>query len=288
MSEEKVTCNVCHAHCALSEGQTGRCMARWNNGGKIKAKNYGVITSLALDPIEKKPLARFFPGTRILSVGSYGCNLQCPFCQNYEISRSDGEAIHIQSETMSPEELCSLAAELKNNGRGNIGVAFTYNEPLVGWEFVRDTAKLVHAAGMKNVLVSNGNASQEILAEILPYIDAMNIDLKSFDGNCYKDYLKGDLDMVKAFISTASRAEHCDLEITSLIVPGHNDSPEEMRDLSSWIAALDDGRGIEIPLHITRYFPRYRESAPATDIALIHRLAAIAKENLHHVYIGNC
>ena len=158
----------------------------------------------------------------------------------------------------------------------------------MGYEYVYDTSVLAHKIGLKTVHVTNGFVNEEPLKALLPHIDAMNIDLKSFDGNCYKDYLKGDLDMVKAFISTASRAEHCDLEITSLIVPGHNDSPEEMRDLSSWIAALDDGRGIEIPLHITRYFPRYRESAPATDIALIHRLAAIAKENLHHVYIGNC
>ena len=172
-------CEVCFRHCELKEGQTGFCGARICAGGEVRAANYGMLTSLALDPIEKKPLNRFMPGSRILSAGSYGCNLRCPFCQNYEISwseevrRSARNAQHV-----TPEQLAETAVYYRR--KGNIGVAFTYNEPLAGYEFVRDTAKLVHEAGMVNVLVSNGTAELPILEEILPYIDAMNIDLKGF------------------------------------------------------------------------------------------------------------
>ena len=165
-------CNVCHNHCSLIDGQTGFCLARTCKAGAIISSNYGQITSIALDPIEKKPLARFFPGSLIVSVGSYGCNLRCPFCQNHSISYGIGR--DIQTEYVSPEELVGIA--LSYTDKGNIGIAFTYNEPLIGYEYVRDTAKLAHENGLKTVLVSNGCATKEILSEILPYIDAMNID----------------------------------------------------------------------------------------------------------------
>ena len=171
----KTTCQVCMHRCTLSSGQTGLCGARKNENGKIVCANYGRITSLALDPIEKKPLKHFRPGSLILSVGSYGCNLRCPFCQNHEISMAGEGDVH--SPYVPPQRLADLALEWKERA-GNIGIAYTYNEPLVGWEYVRDTARLVKENGMANVLVTNGTAAPEILEELLPLIDAMNIDLK--------------------------------------------------------------------------------------------------------------
>ena len=280
------TCNVCFRHCNIPEGGLGFCGARTCKDSKVIAANYGRVTSLALDPIEKKPLARFHPGSYIVSVGSYGCNLRCPFCQNYQISWSE-EAYRLAktAEYIPPEELASIAAQTRN--RGNIGVAFTYNEPLIGWEYIRDTAKLVHEEGMYNVIVSNGTASLEVLEELVPYIDAMNIDLKGFTARYYTNVLGGDLDMVKAFIARAAQA--CHVELTTLIVPGENDSPEEMRALSAWVAGLRDGGGAEIPLHISRFFPRFHMTdRPATDVAAVYRLAEVARERLRYVYTGNC
>ena len=231
-----------------------------------------------LDPIEKKPLRRFFPGSRILSVGSFGCNLACPFCQNYEISMADSGQAHWQE--AAPEALAGLAQEYQD--RGNIGVAFTYNEPLVGYEFVRDTARLVRERGMKNVLVTNGCAELSVLEELLPYVDAMNIDLKGFAGEWY-ERLGGDLETVKRFIARA--AQDCHVELTTLIVPGENDSEEEMEREAKWIASLD----WEIPLHVTRFFPRYRmaDKAP-TPVERVYRLRNTAAQWLRYVYVGNC
>ena len=193
-------CNVCFRHCEIKEGEHGFCGVRTCSDGKVTAANYGRVTALALDPIEKKPLARFYPGSRILSVGSYGCNLRCPFCQNHGISWSE-EAMELSktAEIISPKELAETAAYY--NPRGNIGIAFTYNEPLAGYEFVRDTARLVHESGMKNVIVTNGTASLEVLCELAPYIDAMNIDLKGFTDHYYEKVLGGNLQMVLDFIS---------------------------------------------------------------------------------------
>ena len=205
-------CGVCFRHCELKEGQIGFCGARICAGGVVTASNYGRVTSLALDPIEKKPLNRFMPGSRILSVGSYGCNLRCPFCQNHEISWSK-EAMQFadRAEYVTPEEIARTAAYYKS--RGNVGVAFTYNEPLVGYEFVRDTAKLVHEAGMVNVLVSNGTAELPVLEEILPYMDAMNIDLKGFTDRYYSQVLGGDRGMVMRFIERAVQSCHVELTV---------------------------------------------------------------------------
>ena len=283
-------CSVCFRHCEIREGQLGFCGARTCRGGQVTAANYGKITSLALDPIEKKPLNRFYPGSRILSAGSYGCNLRCPFCQNYEISWSkEAERQADRAETVSPEELADTAEYYRS--RGNIGVAFTYNEPLVGYEFVRDTARLVRGRGMKNVMVTNGTASREVLEELLPWIDAMNIDLKGFSDRYYRDFLKGDRQMVMEFIARA--VQSCHVELTVLIIPGENDSIGEMRNLSSWIADLTDAGGHrvgpEIPLHISRFFPRFHlQDREATDVSLIYRLAETARENLNYVYTGNC
>ena len=271
----KTVCETCIHHCSLSPGQTGLCRARRNENGKIVCSNYGQVTSLALDPIEKKPLKMFWPGTAILSVGSYGCNLRCPFCQNYQISMWDGEAV--EAAYFSPEDLAEKAAAYQ--GRGNIGVAFTYTEPMVGWEYVRDTAKLVKEAGMKNVLVTNGTASAWALEEILPFIDAMNIDLKGFREEYYQK-LGGSLGAVKEFIRRA--AEHCHVELTTLIVPGENDGEMEMREEAKWIASV----GRKTALHVTRFFPRYHMvDRQATEVERVQRLAGIAREYLDNVFV---
>ena len=283
-------CEVCFRNCSIPEGGLGFCGARTCRDGIVTAANYGKVTSLALDPIEKKPLARFHPGSMIISAGSYGCNLRCPFCQNYQISWSD-EAYRLadRAEYISPEELAEIAASYRS--RGNIGVAFTYNEPLVGYEYIRDTAKLVREAGMYNVIVTNGTASLDVLNELAPYIDAMNIDLKGFTDSYYNDVLGGSRQMVMEFIEEAVR--HCHVELTTLIVPGENDSEDEMREMTEWIAGLTDADGNRIgdnvPLHISRFFPRFHMTdRSATDVRLVYRLAETARERLRYVYTGNC
>ena len=295
-------CKVCFRHCEIPEGGLGFCGARTCRDGVVTAANYGRITSLALDPIEKKPLARFHPGAMIVSAGSYGCNLRCLFCQNYQISWSeealgyakaaeepDASGLSRQAEYISPEELAAIAASCRD--RGNIGVAFTYNEPLIGYEYIRDTARLVHEAGMVNVIVTNGTASTEVLYELAPYIDAMNIDLKGFTDRYYNEVLGGSWKMVMDFITEA--VKHCHVELTTLIVPGENDSEEEMREMTAWIASLTDAEGktvgTEVPLHISRFFPRFHMTdRKATDVRKVYSLAEVARERLEYVYTGNC
>lgn len=271
------TCTLCFHHCQLDEGQTGFCRARAGRGDKIVPLNYGRLTSLALDPIEKKPLRRFHPGSQILSVGSFGCNLRCPFCQNASIAQVGSEA---PTRNVTPEELANLARELVP--RGNIGVAYTYNEPLVGYEYVRDCAERIHQAGLLNVLVSNGTIEEKPWRELLPLIDAANIDLKGFNDSWYRS-LSGDLATVKRNIAIA--AEHCHVEVTTLIIPGSNDSPEEMQAEAQWLAAISP----DIPLHISRFFPRHHmTNRPPTPVDTIYHLADIAREHLQYVYTGNC
>ncbi len=274
---DAVVCPVCPHHCYLNEDSIGRCRARINRGGKVICSNYGKITSIALDPIEKKPLAFFHPGSKVLSVGSYGCNLSCPFCQNYDIA-AVGEEHFAELHTATPEKLLEIAQD--TIPEGNIGIAYTYNEALVGYEFVRDTAKLIHENGMKNVLVTNGHAELQILEEIIPYIDAMNIDLKCFTQEGYKA-LGGNLNTVMEFIEESQ--SKCHVEITSLIVPGLNDSPDDMDKEAQWIASLDP----DIPLHITRYFPRYKYREAPTDITLMNELKSVAEKYLNRVLLGN-
>jgi len=283
-------CGVCFRHCELKEDQPGFCKARICRDGNVVAANYGMLTSVMLDPVEKKPLSRFHPGSMILSVGSYGCNLRCPFCQNSDISWGSGVTEAAGSAVYSsPEKIAGLALQLRS--RGNIGVAFTYNEPLTGYEFVLDTAKLISAEGMKNVLVTNGTAELSILEELLPWIDAMNIDLKGFTDHYYNEVLGGDRHMVMEFIKRAVQDSH--VELTTLIVPGENDSEEEMLGLATWISELRDRNGTRIgssiPLHVSRFFPRFRMTdRPATEVATVYRLAAVARQKLKYVYTGNC
>ncbi len=274
----KLECNVCHHHCKLSENQTGLCNARKNTGHAITSINYGEITALALDPIEKKPLRKFYPGSNILSAGSFGCNLKCPFCQNHEISMA--KINEIKTQHASPGDLVQIAEDLKP--RGNIGIAYTYNEPLIGYEYVRDCARLAKKHQLKNVVVTNGSFNEEVLNEILPYIDAFNIDLKGFSHEFYKK-IGGDFETVKNFIKSAQKQAH--VEITTLIIPDENDSKEEMEKLSDFLASLDEN----IPLHISRFFPNYKMNEKnATDIKKIYQLAKIAEDKLKYVYKGNC
>ena len=278
-------CNVCHNGCYLKEGDIGLCMARICRDGKVVAKNYGQITSIALDPIEKKPLNLFYPGSMVVSVGSYGCNLRCPFCQNHEISYDFDREYPYGYREISPVELADIALQYKDEG--NIGVAFTYNEPLVGYEYVVDAAIEVHKRGMKTVLVSNGNVSREVAEEVIPHIDAMNIDLKGFTDAYYRDVLKGDRKMVMDFIEMASKKAH--VEVTTLVVPGYNDTEAEIKELSKWLSSLDGGRGKEsIALHLSRYFPRFKMDVPATDVDLIYHLRDVAGSELDNVFTGNC
>ena len=279
-------CNVCHHNCNLNEGDFGLCKARKCENGVIKSDNYGIITSIALDPIEKKPINLFYPGSKIISVGSYGCNLRCPFCQNHEISYDFGKEYPYETRYIAPDELAQIAYDYKD--QGNIGVAFTYNEPLVGYEYVIDASKEVHKLGMKTVLVSNGNVTNEIAKEVIPHIDAMNIDLKGFTDAYYTKTLQGDRRLVMNFIERAAETSH--VEVTTLIVPGYNDTEKKIDELSSWLSKLNNGSGKEeIALHLSRYFPRFKMTdIPATDVSLIYRLKEVANKNLQNVFTGNC
>ena len=280
MNREQVLCDVCPKFCKLREGQIGFCRARSNIGGKIVPINYGQATSLALDPIEKKPLMRFCPGTYILSYGSYGCNLRCPYCQNASISMAGPD--NCPHRLITPEGLTDLAVDLSKQEPGNIGVAFTYNEPTVCFEFIRDTSKLLHEAGLKSVVVTNGGLVRTYADELLPHVDALNIDLKGFSSEFYR-YVKGEFDTVKEFIKAA--VEHkCHVELTTLVIPTKNDDPEEMEREVEWIASMSP----EIPLHLSRFFPRYKaDDLPPTPAETIYRLKDIAEKKLKYVYTGN-
>lgn len=280
MNREQVLCDVCPKFCKLREGQIGFCRARSNIGGKIVPINYGQATSLALDPIEKKPLMRFCPGTYILSYGSYGCNLRCPYCQNASISMAGPD--NCPHRLITPEGLTDLAVDLSKQEPGNIGVAFTYNEPTVCFEFIRDTSKLLHEAGLKSVVVTNGGLVREYADELLPHVDALNIDLKGFSDEFYR-YVKGEFDTVKEFIKAA--VEHkCHVELTTLVIPTKNDDPEEIGREVEWIASISP----EIPLHLSRFFPRYKvDDLPPTPAETIYRLKDIAEKKLKYVYTGN-
>lgn len=271
-------CSICPRRCKLNEGQIGFCKARACIDGVVRPINYGKITSIALDPIEKKPLYHFYSGQKILSVGSFGCNLRCPFCQNYEISMAGYNEIGLQN--ITPSQLVELAQKMAHEPRGNLGVAFTYNEPFIGYEFVRDCAVLLRQAGLKTVLVTNGHINKEPLIDLLPLIDAMNVDLKGFSQEYY-DYVGGSFDCVKQTIATSY--DKCHIEVTTLIVPGKNDSAEQMEAEASWLASLSP----EIPLHISRYFPRYKCIIEPTPVETVLQLCDVARKHLNYVHAGN-
>jgi pyruvate formate lyase activating enzyme len=280
MSEAAV-CETCPRRCRLAEGEIGFCRARRAEGGHVVAANYGRITSIALDPIEKKPLTFFHPGRPVLSIGSYGCNLRCPFCQNHPISqRGEGE---VHADSVTPARMAEMARLAQRGKAGNIGVAYTYNEPLVGWEFVRDCAKEIHARGMVNVLVSNGCAESAVIDELASLIDAANIDLKG-PSQDYYDWVGGDYAAVCRTIETLHTAG-CHVEVTTLVVPGRNDADADIDTVAAFIASVSP----EIPLHVTRFFPRWRMAdAQPTPVATVRHLADVARARLRRVLVGNC
>lgn len=267
-----VRCRLCPHYCTVKDGQTGLCGVRRNIGGIFYAESYGLVSSLALDPIEKKPLRHFHPGRHILSAGSYGCNLTCAFCQNSAISQEVPK-----TDFISPEKLTDIAKSVTDN----LGIAFTYNEPLIGIEYLLDTAQLIRDAGLKVVLVTNGMVVNEPLEALLPYVDAMNIDVKGFTQSYYQK-LGGDLETVKQTVKRCAPA--CHIEVTTLIVPGENDTDAEMEALAEWLATVSP----DIPLHLTRFFPQYKMTdRPPTSIMTLTDLAETARRKLRHVYVGN-
>ena len=267
-------CGLCPRGCVINDGKTGICLTRRNTGGVLYAEGYGQVSSLALDPVAKKPLNHLYPDGKVLSLGGYGCNLKCPFCQNHAISMEKPECEYIP-----PEGIAALAVDY--GPAGNIGAAYTYNEPFINFEYVYDCAVLVKENGMKNVFVTNGFISPDAFNKILPYIDAMNIDLKSFNDNFYKN-IGGDLAAVKAIIQTA--VKNCHVEITTLIIPGENDGEDEMESIAKWIASVDKN----CPLHVNRFTPRYKmaDKTP-TPRATIDRLYIVAKNYINFVHKGN-
>jgi len=275
----KVQCDLCPHNCVIIPGKVGICRARKNIDGKLYSLNYGKVTSIALDPIEKKPLYRFHPNTFILSAGTFGCNLKCPFCQNWEIAHSISEdwpnMIYI-----SPDQLVQEALNyLKHK---NIGIAYTYNEPSIWYEFVYETSKLAREKKLLNVLVTNGFINKQPFLELLPFVDAMNIDMKSFNPSFYKEICKGSLDNVKEIVEIA--APKCHIEITTLVIPGLNDSKEEIGSLAKWIASINP----EIVLHLSRYFPNYKmKDRPPTPKKTLEDLRDEALKYLKYVYLGN-
>ena len=282
--ETAAICPVCPHACRLREGQRGFCQARICRGGKIVSESYGRLTSIALDPIEKKPLSDYMPGMNVLSIGSYGCNLRCPFCQNWQISQK-GEGSTKWRE-ISPIELVASAQRLREEDPFVSGIAYTYNEPLVSWEYVRDCSVLAHQAGLKNILVSNGCANEPIIRELAPLIDAANIDLKGPNQKFY-DNCAGDFATVQKTIEILAATPTCHLEVTTLIVPGMNDKDEDVESIAKWLSEIPT-EGDPITLHITRFFPRWHmNTGEPTPVETVYHLADVAKNYLDRVRCGN-
>lgn len=276
LPEGKIECLLCPHFCKLAEGKTGICGVRKNTGSGIKLLTYGIISGFALDPIEKKPLYHFFPGTKILSIGSWGCNMRCDFCQNYHISQSEPEKGQDQ---VLPSEIIGEAIIAENN----IGIAFTYNEPVIWFEFIKDVAEAAKEKGLKTVMVTNGFVAEEPLNDYLRFIDAFNVDLKAFSNSFYRQITGAEIEPVKEAIKKIARAgKH--LEITTLVIPGRNDKPSDMEDEVRWIATE---LGKNTPFHLSRYFPMYKRSDPVTSHEKLMELYEIAARNLDYVYIGN-
>lgn len=271
LENNKIQCQLCPNYCVVSENKYGRCLGRKNIEGRFYAINYGEVVSYAVDPMEKKPLYHFYPGRKIFSVATYGCNLLCPFCQNWEISQNRVKGIYL-----SPEDLIKIVEQERCEF-----IAYTYTEPLIWFEYLLDVMKLAKERNIKNVLVTNGMINEEPLRELLPYISAMNIDLKSIKEDFYKDFIKGDLKTVLRTIEISK--DFCHIEITNLLIPTKNDSEEEIKELVLYISNLKKS----IPLHFSRYFPHYKCSFPPTPFETLIKAYEIAKEEIYYVYLGN-
>ncbi len=273
--EFQVQCLLCPHNCVLLPDEIGLCRVRQNRQGALVSNNYGCVTSMNLDPIEKKPLKRFMPGKMILSLGTFGCNFTCGYCQNWAIAHAEAPPYVV----ITPQEAVEKA--LESVPYGNIGLAYTYSEPLMWYEYVLETAKLAREAKLKNVLVTNGYINPRPLQELLPYIDAVNLDIKAFTEEFYNDVCSGKLSPVLK--SAELFAESCHLEITTLLVPSLNSGVAEIKALAEWIASIDKN----IPLHLTRYFPRYKMTLPPTDLETMQAAKRAAAESLSDVILGN-
>ena len=272
IDEETVRCNLCPHRCVLKPGQAGLCRVRVNEDGILVTLNYGEISAIAMDPIEKKPLFHFNPGDKILSVSTVGCNLRCPFCQNWEIAHESPPTRRV-----TPEQLVRIAVE-----RGSKGIAYTYNEPVIWYEFVLDTARIAVKEGLYNVLVTNGYIEEEPLKLLLQSIHAMNIDLKGWNDKFYLKEIGGKKEVVMRTIKMAYEAG-IHVEVTTLVIPGKNDDLEELEEEFKWLASIDEN----IPLHLSRYFPNYKYTIPPTPPEKLIEIYKIAKKYLNFVYIGN-
>jgi len=275
--EDKVRCLLCPRACLPAEGRTGTCGVRRVESGELYTTNYGLLAAANRDPIEKKPLYHFYPGHQILSIGTVGCNLLCSFCQNWTLSRGSPDDA---ARAVAPEDILAM---LKREGgpQEAVGVAYTYNEPLIWYEFVYDTARLVHEHGYRNVLVTNGFINREPLLELLPYIDAMNIDVKAFTDSFYREHCSGMLEPVIETVETAAGA--CHVEVTCLLIPGLNDGPGEQEELARWLGGINP----DLVLHYSRYFPQYKFDKSPTPPEVLIRARETAKKYLRYVYLGN-
>jgi pyruvate formate lyase activating enzyme len=268
----RVHCLLCPNDCRIAEGKAGTCGVRENRGGRLELLRYGAISSLAVDPIEKKPLYHFHPGSTIFSVGFVGCSLRCGFCQNWHISQSTD----VETRFVSPRDLVDIARRERS-----FAIAYTYSEPLVHFEYVLDCSRAARAAGLKNVLVTNGYLNPGPAEELLPFIDAANVDLKAWDADFYRRETGGKLEEVKRFIEAAAGRIH--LEVTTLIIPTKNDDPAQIEGIAGFIAGIDSA----IPLHLSAYHPQHRYTLPPTPPGTVRRLAEVARRRLKHVYAGN-
>lgn len=272
LEDNKVKCLLCPRECIIKNGLPGHCLGRINRDGVLIAATYDHPASIAVDPIEKKPLYHFFPGENILSLGTYGCNLACSFCQNWSLSQQQ-----VPTEELDAENAVRLAS-----GRKTIGIAYTYNEPTVWYEYVLDCCKSIKNAGMKNVLVTNGYINEKPLHELIDYVDAMNIDLKAFTGEFYRDVCGGKIEPVKETIKFA--AGKCHVELTNLVIPSYNNDSGEQDEMARWIR---DNCGEDTPVHLSAYFPRYKLNAQATSAEDSYKSRDIFQKHLQYVYLGN-
>lgn len=277
LKDSKVHCILCPHYCLINEGDAGKCNVRKNMDGQLFTMNYGEITSISLDPIEKKPLHFYKPGTSILSVGSFGCNLKCSFCQNYSIAQI--EEFRGRRDSVSSKELVDIIIKRKDS----IGIAFTYNEPSIWYEYIYEVSKLLKESDPSKdiVLITNGFINEDPLRKLLPYINAMNIDLKGFNNRFYHEICGGSLEPVLKTIEIAGKSTY--VEVTTLLVTGENDNLGEVEDIARFIASIDKN----IPLHLSRYFPTYKMDNPPTDLKFMYKAKAVADKYLKKVILGN-
>ncbi|MEE9594713.1 MAG: AmmeMemoRadiSam system radical SAM enzyme [Candidatus Hydrothermarchaeales archaeon] len=275
---KKVKCSLCAKRCTIKEGKRGFCMVRENRDGSLYTLNYGLVSSVASDPIEKKPLYHFYPGTTVFSLGTVSCNFRCKQCQNYSISQTALEEARGYLKEYSPEKTVELAKDY-----GCSGIAWTYNEPTIWFEYTYDSAKLAKENGLYTVYVTNGYFTGEALDTIAPYLDAMNVDVKSFRKDFYKDISKGRLGPVMESVERAVK-KGIHVELTYLVIPTLNDSDEEIDDFIDWAAGVD----VDIPVHFSRFHPEYKlMDLPPTPIETLERARDKGLEKLHYVYAGN-